>query len=258
MARWSCVVLLAAIACQPQPPQTAPTPNAPTASNERPWRPAQAFRGSWSSYAYVDEEELGADLGLAPGDAADSTIERLLTHRFTLPPRVNVAILHLLGTGARGRWFSSGGSADLTQALADSVAAGLSRSSRVGHAALLPALLVGERPTVAGLREAAARLQTQVLLVYRPSCRLFERTPFVGAPQYRAECTIQAALLDTRSGVLPFSALVTRDYVTNRERGDFELGGTWRRVQIQALIKASIEIADRVGDFLTAVPVQSP
>jgi hypothetical protein len=60
--------------------------------------------------------------------------------------------------------------------------AALSHSSRVTRALVLPALFVGDKPTVAGLREGAARLQARVLLVYRPNCRFYERVPFMARP----------------------------------------------------------------------------
>jgi hypothetical protein len=61
-------------------------------------------------------------------------------------------------------------------------------------------------------------------------------------------------VLDTRSGVIPWSTVVTRDYVTQRQRGDFDAGGTWRRAQVQALLIAGLEVSSRVGVFLVSVP----
>lgn len=169
-------LVLVSIACQNAPPQTAPTP-----AGERPWR-AAAFSQLRAEGLWLDDEPLGADLGLSAGQAADSTIERLLAHRLTLPSSVGVAILHLPGARASRSWFSSGTGTELTQTLADSMMAALSHSSRVTRALVLPALFVGDKPTVAGLREGAARLQARVLLVYRPNCRFYERVPFMARP----------------------------------------------------------------------------
>lgn len=251
MTRLLSLLLLVSVACQNAPPQTAPTP-----AGDRPWR-AAAFSQLRGDGLWLDDEPLGAELGLSTGDAPDSTIERLLAHRLTLPPGVSLAILHLPGARATRSWLSSGTVTEQTQILADSMVAALSRSSRVTRALVLPALFVGDKPTIAGLREGAARLQARVLLVYRPSCRFYERVPFVGSSQYRALCTIEAAVLETLSGVIPWSTVVTRDYVTQRQRGDFDAGGTWRRAQVEALLIAGLEVSSRVGTFLVRVPEES-
>lgn len=248
MAQLRALLPLMAIACHNQPPQTAPAVGA-----ERPWRLALTSQLA-NGVGMFDDEPLGSALGLSSEAVDDSTIEVLLGHRLTFPARVTVGILHLPGAMARRSWFFTGEAGDLTQTLADSVVAAISRAPRVERAAVLPVLVVGDQPTVARLREAAARLQAQVLMVYRPNCRLYERVPFVGSTQYRAVCTIEALALDTRSGVIPFSTIITREDITRRERGDFDATGTWRRIQLQALVKAVVEVSIRMGTFLSSVP----
>ncbi len=250
MLRWTWI-LFAAVSCNTPPPQTAAAP-----TSERPWRPVASASMARSESFLVDDEPLAADLGLSPGEVTDSIITTLLTHRLTLPAHVTVGILHLPGTRARRSWLLTTEANELTQALADSAVASLSRATRVGRAGVLPALLVGDQPTVASLREGAARLQADLLLVYRPSCRLFERQPFVGSAQYRSDCTIEAVVLDTRSGVIPFSGVITRTAVTQHQRGDFDDAGTWRRVQLDAMLQAVVEVSQRVGSFLNGVPEQ--
>jgi hypothetical protein len=118
-------------------------------------------------------------------------------------------------------------------------------------------MLVPERPSVGVLREAAARLQARALLVYRPSCRVYERRPFVGSPQYRAQCTLEAVLVDTRSGVMPFATVVTRERVTQKQRGEFDLSETLRRAQVEAVVLALHEVGSRLGEAIGQVPVGS-
>lgn len=202
----------------------------------------------------VDEEPLAADLALVAGDTPDSAIDNLLARRLVLPARVSVGILHLPGARARFRWFSIGELSDQTQELADSAVGVLLRSNRVERASVLPAMVVGDRYTVATLREAAARQQTHVLIVYRPTCKFYERDPFIGAPQYRAVCTIEAVALETRLGLLPFSTVVTREHVTQKQRRDFDVSAAWRRAQLQAVISGVSEVGARLGTFLNAVP----
>ena len=249
------VVLIALLgACAPPTPQPAPPSAADLAA--RPWRRSYDAAKLYGS-EMADEEPLGHDLGLAVGEVADSTIEQLLNYHVQLPDRVAIGVLHLPGARAR-RWWESTAGAELTQVLADTIAAAFAQTARVSRAVPLPGVLVAERPTVAALREGAARVQVHVLAVYRPSCRLFQRTPVVGVTQYRSECTIEATVLDTRSGVLPFTTIVTRDAITTRVREDFDVSGTERRVQRQALITGGVEMAARIGAYVSAAPVSGP
>lgn len=249
--RFSSVLLtILVLACQPQPVQS------PAPASERPWRPAGHFAMSRAAFM-VDEEPLANELALVAGDAPDTSIENLLDRQFSLPSRIVVGILHLPGPSARISWYASGDLSDQTQAVADSAVAVLGRAPRVERATTLPVMVVGEHYTIASLREAAARLQAHVLLVYRPSCKFYQRDPFIGAPQYRAVCTSEAVALDTRSGLLPFSTVVTREYVTQKQRGDFDESATWRRAQLQAVVFAVLEVGTRLGTFLGGVP-QSP
>ncbi|HKE89983.1 MAG TPA: hypothetical protein VKB45_06580 [Gemmatimonadales bacterium] len=250
MLRRQVLIPLLLVGCGTQSPRTQPSP-----APERPWAPMAAR--AFESHDYLFEDTpLGPDLGLSPGQVPDSLISTLLAHRFTLPPRVSVAILHLPGAQARRSWFATPEALDLTQTVADSTVAGISRAPRVSHAAVLPALLVGDQPTVASLREATARLQADVLLVYRPTCRLYERQPFIGSRQYRGVCTIEAVVLDTRFGIIPFSTVVTREAVTQHQHDDFDDTGTLRRVQLEALLAAAVDLSQRAGTFLVGAPGQ--
>lgn len=246
----SILITIVVLACQPQPVQS------PAPASERPWRPASSYAMTRAAFM-VDEEPLATDLALIAGDTPDTSIENLLDRRFSLPSRIAVGILHLPGPQARISWYASGDLSDQTQAVADSAVAVLGRAPRVERATTLPVMVVGERYTIASLREAAARLQAHVLLVYRPSCKFYQRDPFIGGSQYRAVCTSEAVALDTRSGLLPFSTVVTREYVTQKQRGDFDERATWRRAQLHAVTLAVLEVGTRLGTFLSGVP-QSP
>jgi hypothetical protein len=227
----------------------------PTVSpqSQGPWREMLAARlaGDRTSSEWPAEAEpLAAELDLGDAGAPDSLIESLMAHQLAWPAQIVVAVLHLRGPLAR-RWWDPVKAT--SQMLADSAIRAIATSPRVSRAAALPGLLVPSRPSVGALRESAARLQATALLVYRPSCRVYERVPFVGSPQYRAQCTLEAVLLDTRSGVMPFATVVTREHVTQKQRGEFDLSETLRRGQMEAIVSALHEVGTRLGESLRQV-----
>jgi len=221
---------------------------------ERPWRAigaaASMARDVWSPAATPLMEDLG--LASDSGGSPDSAIIHLLSVRIALPAHVQVGVLQL---GATPVWWGDVTGPDaMTQALADSVTQAASRAPRVSRVSILPTLIVGQHPSVSRLREGAARMQADVLLVYRPGCRLYDRQPFIGSTEYRAVCTLEAAVLDTRSGLIPFSIVVTSERVTRRVHGEFDDAETIRRAQLQAVTEGLQEIAARLGTFLDKVP----
>ena len=72
--------------------------------------------------------------------------------------------------------------------------------------------LIPEQKTVPHLREAAARYQADLLLVYRHSCYSFERYRFSGVDQSQGSCTVEAILLDVRTGLVPMTCVVSESF----------------------------------------------
>lgn len=253
------LALLVAGCAGSAPVATAPTP-------ERPWREISApslegpfyalSRSMNAEFARPDEDQsLVTELELAPAAIGDSTIEWLMRQRLALPAHVTVAVLQLRTTRPP-RWWPIDQGDEVTEALAESTLAAVGRSARVGRGVPLPGLLVGPQESVSSLREAAARLQADVLLLYRPRCRMYQRQPFIGPAQYRAVCSVEAALLDTRSGLIPFATVITRQRVAQKEHGEFGSDETTRRTRLEALMDGLRDTGARVGEFLATVPVQ--
>jgi hypothetical protein len=240
----------AAVGCSSTPPARAPSPVQALSLNTA---RVDLFPGP------ADAAPLAEELGLASGNLADTALARLLHTRLALPRQVSVAVLHLPAAGIDyGWWRYPSLTAQLTAALADSVSAAIARTPRVARAAVLPTFIIGTQRAFTALQEAAARFQADVLLLYRPTCRVYEDAPVFGRITYQSTCTLEAVLLDTRTGLIPWAAVATRDDVTRRQRRDRDTDATVMRAQFAATLAALGEIAGRVGVFLTDVPQSSP
>ena len=203
----------------------------------------------------VDEPE-----SLFPSDVAvlnDSAIKHILSYHLTLPHAGRLAVLQL-GDQRNPSWRDAEDFTRLDQELTDSMLAALRRSPRIGRAALLPSLMVPHQRTIPYLREAAARYQADLLLGYRTKCALFQRTRFLKRSQYRAVCSVEAVLLDTRSGIVPFTLVTTRAEVFEKQKQDFETREAIVRAQFRATDAALAEVVKQVGDFLVTTPESEP
>jgi len=244
----SFLAMSAAVGCSSTPPAGTPAPEQAAQLNAA----RVLFPGP------VDATPLANELGLAIGNLGDTTIGQLLHARLALPRQVAVAVLYLPPVRDYDWWRHSPLTAELTSALADSVSVALARTPRVGRAAVLPSFVIGTQRSFAALQEAAARFQADVLLVYRPTCQVYEDAPVFGRVTYQSTCTLEAVLLDTRTGLLPLAAAATRNDVTRRQRRDRDSDAAVMRAQFAATLAALGEIAGRVGVFLTDVPQSSP
>jgi hypothetical protein len=105
------------------------------------------------------------------------------------------------------------------------------------------------------MREAAARLQADLVLVYRPGCQFFERYPFMGAVTYRASCTLESIVIDVRSGLFPVTMTASGEAADRRIPEDMERSGTIARLATTAAASAMAQATARIGAALAAVPV---
>jgi len=202
---------------------------------------------------FQQEEAIGS---LFPGDAevlSDSAIRRILAYEFTLPQTVRIAILELGGRPAYRAWWSEE-TARWDTHITDTLIATLEASPRVGLADVLPILLVPAKRTVPHLREAAARFQADLLLVYQPRCGVFERSRFLAPNEYRVTCTVEAVALDTRSGIVPFTGVRTRSIVVRREGEDFNERDMLARGQFRVVAEAVGALADGIVELVASIP----
>lgn len=204
-------------------------------------------------------EEEGQAVSLFPGDAeilSDEAIAKILDTKVRLPPRLRIALLHIEHRSA-GRfwgwgpyWTTIGPSAQ--QEVAAAVSGVLRGAPRVQHASNLPTFLLPEKATVGHLREAAARFQADVVFVYRTDCQAYERYRFFQAAQAKAFCSAESALLDVRSGIVPFTARSLRDFTVTQESSDAGFLETVRKAETQAFTAALEENAQGLVGFLGA------
>lgn len=209
--------------------------------------PAAYMRASPESYQEPEEPSLfRSDTEVL----SDSAIRRILAYRLTLPDSNRVAILHFSErTLSSYRWSTP---SYATDTLLTGFIAALSGSARIKEASLLPTLLVPARRTVGYLREAAARYQADLLFVFRTDCQTFERYRIFAADEVKATCSVESVLIDTRTGIVPFTANASRSFTTRKAKNDTNFGETIRRAEHQSLTEALTEIGGRTAGYVAA------
>jgi len=197
--------------------------------------------------------EVGGDsetLSLFASDAAllsDADIDRILAHRFTPRPLNRIAVVAL----GHNYWF--GWSDELSRSGTEvqrGLVAALRASPKVYDAAYLPTLLIPEKGSIGAFREAGARFQADLMLIYQTSCRTYAKFRFFAPDEAKSYCNVEAVLIDTRTGIAPFAVTASRDFVTVKQAGDMDTDETRRRVELQAVGDALAEIGAATAAYL--------
>lgn len=203
--------------------------------------------------AYYDAVDSNERVGsLFSGDAAtlsDEAIQKILAYDYEPPALSRIALMPF------GRETWSGWSEELALAserIQTDVLDRLRASPRVYDASYLPSILVPQNRTVAHLREAAARYQADLLLVYRSQCRSFEKYRLFAADESRAYCSVEAVLLDTRTGLVPFTTVATHSYDVVKNETDTNFTETRLRAQLDATAAAMGEVSAEIVRFLAS------
>lgn len=207
-------------------------------------RPDAYFKG-----IALEEEASGRDSLFSSDSAvlADEDVKQILAFRFKPQSMNRIAILPI------GQIYWHGWSDELDkagQAVQTALIGKLRKAPSVFDAAYLPTLLVPEKKTIGHLREAAARFQSDLLLVYKASFRTYEKYTFFSPDKSKAYCNLEGIVLDTRTGIVPFTILVTRTFIAEQQKADMNFQETIRKAQLSALESALSEVGDEVVAFL--------
>lgn len=176
---------------------------------------------------------------------SNAEIETILTSRIQLPQTAHLSILRLGSIEETLSW------AFPTQA--DPFAL-LVETPRLARVSWLPSLLVPEKLDVPALREAAARFQADLLMVYRTPCQRFQNYRLFGDDRARTYCVAEGLLLDVRTGIIPFSTAVAREVEAREERGDVNFYETLKKAEASAMADALAELSRKLAEFLAAAP----
>ena len=182
---------------------------------------------------------------------SNEDIQKILSAKLALPPHGKIAVIR---AGLMPRWL--GWSEDFTHMSRQSDEQLLEKIRNAPHvreAVYLPTMAIPHELTIPYLRQAAARFQADLVLVYRTYSRTYDRQRLFSADQTRAYCTLEALLIDTRTGVIPFSAIVTQDFSAERSKSDVDFSETIAKAEQQAIAKSQLEMAEQLVRFMSTI-----
>ncbi len=201
-----------------------------------------------NSLSFTPPREAAA-VSLFSGDAAvlsDQDIDKILKYKYVPPHQTRIAVLAL------GQQFWMGYSDELARGgeeIRTAFTRQLQTSPVIVKAAYLPTLLIPEKRSVAYFREAATRYQADALVVYQSSCQTYQKYRLFSANAVKSFCSVEAAVLDVRTGIVPFTTTATQEFTTEETPSDMNTYEAMQKAEQRAIRQALLKVGEDVAGF---------
>jgi len=188
-----------------------------------------------------------------------SAIDTILNSEIVIPEQAKVALINfpISSSGQNsvygyGYWRSED-YLKLQQSYIDTLTAELNRTDQTGSLVLLPSMLTPSEPTLPVLREAAVRLQSQLMIVFTINSDIYQEFRLFRGNKAKAFATVEMVLFDVRTGIIPFTVIVTEEYETTKNDSDSNSSETMKRAEQEATLKALIGASRELRSYFSSL-----
>jgi len=206
------------------------------------------------------------EASLFPSDQAvlgDEAIKRILSSKVELPEKAKVAVMKFpTGEETAARYYGyyywrQEEYLKTQQEYSEALSTTLLASKRIAEVTPLPSLMTPRQASVPVLREAAVRMQADLLLVFRVTSDAYYKYTVFTKDKVKVYSTCEAVLLDVRTGLVPFTRIITREKLAVKGPNDLDLNETMRRAEKDAAVEALQAVADNLVNFLSSLPAKA-
>ena len=187
---------------------------------------------------------------------SEEDIRKLLDGKIVLPDQARIAV-HNFGTTSLNRYYASHWYNEellkMKQNYIETLTSTISASNNVGKVILMPSILTNPSPTLTNLRESAVRLQADILIIFSIKSDIYYQYKAFKKDQAKAFATIELVLLDIRTGVVPYSNIITTEQLIQKESTDLNIRDTQKRAENEAVLSALTQSGKGLRDFLDSI-----
>jgi len=182
---------------------------------------------------------------------SEDNIQKTLDGTYKLPQKLRVAIVSIQSQSQHKRYYWNDEQYLKTQqSYLDLFSKNFRQSPRVTNISIIPDLLISNSPSFTNIREAAVRMQADVVVVYSISSDIYSKYKLFSKTDVKAFATTQMIMLDVRTGLIPFSAIVTKDVLSQKKKEELDDTELTSRVQNEAVLLTINDIGQNINDFL--------
>ncbi len=203
------------------------------------------------SYGYAAQEPPITESLFADESAtiSEENIRKILDGSYRLEDTLRVAIVKLPDYGRR-YYRTDETYLKAQQTYLDLFTESLQNSRRVSRVSSIPDLLLSGKPTFTKIRESAVRTQSDIVVVYSIASDVYSKYKLFTKTDIKAFATTQLIILDVRTGLIPFSTVVTRDFQSTRQESEINEGEAVDAIKNQAALLTIQQIGKELEAFL--------
>ena len=221
---------------------------------------------STTSYVSDDNEILARGYGVVTNEPtitqslfadnnstiSEENIQKILEGTFRLPDNLRVAVVKLESKqiGRMYGWWTNEEYLKTQQSYLDLLTEKLKSSPRVEIISVIPDILISNNPTFVAIRESAVRTQADIVAIYSINSEIYTRSKAFARADIKAFATTQFILLDVKTGLIPFSVTITKDYQSRRNETELDDSEARNRIKNEAVLLTLNEIGMQLIDFL--------
>lgn len=188
---------------------------------------------------------------------SEEDVATLLDGQIAYAESIRIAVFYYTieshNFGKMGYGYAKPSPPDLQEDYLSQIRSILGRNTRVSRVTLIPSLLSGNNSTITQIRESAARMQCDMILIIKAESDLYRDVKLFRKDEVRAYATCEALLMDTRTTVVPFTEVISTDATLTRSDDDAALGETQKKAEKEAIRKAIAKVSESARDFINGL-----
>lgn len=183
---------------------------------------------------------------------SEEDIGRLLEGEILIGNSVRIAVFNY-SQFSQGNYYQMWNDEEFLKTQQDYVSAITSEikiAEKIDRIILMPSIMANDKSSITNLRETAIRLQADLLLVYAIKSDTYYKYKAFTADEVKAFATIETFLMDTRTGLIPFTTIATKEAFLKKSKSETTTEELQKRTEKEAVIKALTEIGNELTRFL--------
>ena len=181
------------------------------------------------------------------GGLTEASIKNLLESRIKMPKKISLAVFRL---GNSQQEFDF-------EPLDDEIATEFYQHSnwgkRVQSVIPVPSIMLPSNVSMKSMRDAAALLQADALLVITPNTQMDWRLRVLDENEAKAFTHFEVLLIDTRTGAIPYTFMASRSAKVIKGKSDYSNQEMMNRAKFLSEKKAYLSLRPKVRAFLNTV-----
>ena len=121
------------------------------------------------------------------------------------------------------------------------------KDKKIKEIAVVPQMLIPKDPTIENMREIAALMQADLLMVIKTRSQTDSKFRMFHKDQIKTVSTVEAMIIDVKTGVIPFTTIAS-DTIKLKENKDFSYEELYIKSSLKAEDKALSQVFRNVGE----------